>query len=234
MKSAYSRLIFKKVGFGPHRLFWKIIWKLQILPKILFVWRLSHDFLLKNVQISSIKQSFCKGCLKCSDDGDETTFHVLKECTKACAILALRGLNDLITILWNLWNSRNNAIFRGKNEDARAIWKWANVLGDDFRLSSSFPLLDKHHPLPLFHTLIHSSARQQKLITTKTFPNNLCAWKRDFFFKIGTEYTKAISSVVEKHGWQAFCLLLDDVFPQVLKEIYAHLSSPKNELSMCE
>ncbi|MBA0557492.1 hypothetical protein Golob_014560, partial [Gossypium lobatum] len=110
----------------------------RILPKILFVWRLSHDLLLKNVQISSIKQSFGKGCLKCSG-GDETAFHALKECTKACAILALRGINgsllkrvhercidwleeamhlldknvfkDLITILWNLLNSRKNAIF---------------------------------------------------------------------------------------------------------------------------
>ncbi|MBA0739452.1 hypothetical protein Gogos_012723, partial [Gossypium gossypioides] len=114
-----------------------------------------------NVQISSIKQSFRKGCLRCSG-GDETAFHAIQECTKACVILVLRGPNGsllksvhercidwlkdamhlldknvfeaLITILWNLWNSRNNAIFQGKNEDAKAIWKWVKILGDDFRI----------------------------------------------------------------------------------------------------
>ncbi|KAH1082784.1 hypothetical protein J1N35_022545 [Gossypium stocksii] len=41
-------------------------------------------------------------------------------------------------------------------------------------------------------------------------------------------YTKAISSVVEKHGWQLFCLHPDDVLTKVLKEFYAHLTSPDN------
>ncbi|MBA0614718.1 hypothetical protein Godav_014974 [Gossypium davidsonii] len=176
MKSTYSWLIFKKAGFGPHRLFWKIIWKLQILPKILFMWRLSHDFLLKNVQISSIKQSFGKGCLKCSDDGDETAFHALKECTKACAILALRGLNG--------------SLLKRFTKDALIVIIFVSI------------------------------ARQAPSTSTIGQP------------RMG--HTKSISSVVEKHGWQAFCLLPDDVFPQMLKEIYAHLSSPENALSMCE
>ncbi|KAA3479799.1 reverse transcriptase [Gossypium australe] len=33
-KSAYSWLSLKRIGFGPHRLFWRIIWKFKMLPKI--------------------------------------------------------------------------------------------------------------------------------------------------------------------------------------------------------
>ncbi|MBA0586923.1 hypothetical protein Gorai_000064 [Gossypium raimondii] len=86
----------------------------------------------------------------------------LKKCPKALAILALGGLDgqflgndyercidwledamrvldkkafeDLIMILWNGWNGRNNAIFRGKDEDAGVIWERAKMLGDDFRI----------------------------------------------------------------------------------------------------
>ncbi|KAH1056733.1 hypothetical protein J1N35_034798 [Gossypium stocksii] len=41
-------------------------------------------------------------------------------------------------------------------------------------------------------------------------------------------YTKSISSVVEQCGWQIFCLYLDDVFLQAVKEFYAHLTSIEN------
>ncbi|KAK5836119.1 hypothetical protein PVK06_011871 [Gossypium arboreum] len=136
MKSAYLWLILKK--------------------------RLGHDFLLTNVKISSINQSFGRGCLKC-DGGEETALHALKECTKALTILALGGLEgrlldsihercidwleeamrlldkkafeDLSTIIWNIWNIwniHNNAIFWCKNEYARAIWEQTKMLRDDF------------------------------------------------------------------------------------------------------
>ncbi|KAK5803238.1 hypothetical protein PVK06_030881 [Gossypium arboreum] len=41
-------------------------------------------------------------------------------------------------------------------------------------------------------------------------------------------YTEAISSVVEKHGWQLFFLHPDDVITKVVKEFYAHLTSSGN------
>ncbi|MFQ6658991.1 hypothetical protein Gotur_028046 [Gossypium turneri] len=94
--------------------------------------------------------------------GEEMTIHALKEYLKACAVLALSGIDrclldneyercidwleeatrlldkkafkDLISILWNVWNNRNNAIFRGKDEDARIVWDRAKALGDDFRI----------------------------------------------------------------------------------------------------
>ncbi|MBA0780303.1 hypothetical protein Gotri_004421 [Gossypium trilobum] len=37
-------------------------------------------------------------------------------------------------VLWNIWNSRNNALFCEKEEDARLIWERARTLGDDFRI----------------------------------------------------------------------------------------------------
>ncbi|MBA0732276.1 hypothetical protein Gogos_016379 [Gossypium gossypioides] len=87
--------------------------------------------------------------------GEEITIYALKECLKACAILTLGGIDrcllaneyercidwleeatrlldkkafkDRISILWNIWNNRNNAIFRCKDEDARIVWDRAKV-----------------------------------------------------------------------------------------------------------
>lgn len=54
-KSGYSWLILKKVCFSPHRIFWRTIWKLKILPKIhVFVRQMGHDLLPTNVKIASI------------------------------------------------------------------------------------------------------------------------------------------------------------------------------------
>ncbi|MBA0578529.1 hypothetical protein Gorai_020808 [Gossypium raimondii] len=94
--------------------------------------------------------------------GEEMTIHALKECLKACAVLALSGIDrclldneyekcidwleeatrlldkkafkDLISVLWNVCNNRNNAIFHSKDEDARIVWDRAKALGDDFRI----------------------------------------------------------------------------------------------------
>ncbi|MBA0856190.1 hypothetical protein Goshw_024487, partial [Gossypium schwendimanii] len=54
-KSAYSWLILKQVGFGPHRFLWKAFWKLKTLPKIrVFIWQVGHEILLTNAKIASI------------------------------------------------------------------------------------------------------------------------------------------------------------------------------------
>lgn len=34
-----------------------------------------------------------------------------------------KALEDLFVVLWNIWNSRNNFIFRGKEEEARTFWE---------------------------------------------------------------------------------------------------------------
>ncbi|MFQ6634958.1 hypothetical protein Gotur_012113, partial [Gossypium turneri] len=161
-KSAYSWLLLKQVGHGPHRFFWGTIWKLKTLPKIrIFCWRVAHDILPTYQKISSIHQEFKKDCLRCRAC-DETLIHALKDCPTAREILVLGGLNnnllvgdfsqcidwiedlmrvldlktvsDFITTLWNSWNNRNNFIFRGKEDEARVVWERAVTLCHDFRI----------------------------------------------------------------------------------------------------
>lgn len=66
LKFAYSWLLLKQIGFGPHRFYWRIIWKLKTLFKIwVFCWRVDHDILPTYVNISSIWQNFEKKCPGC-------------------------------------------------------------------------------------------------------------------------------------------------------------------------
>ncbi|KAG8488392.1 hypothetical protein CXB51_016552 [Gossypium anomalum] len=101
-----------KVGYGPHRFFWRSIWKLK---------------------------DFNKDCPR-SRASNETLIHAFKDCPTAREILVLGGLNnkllegsfskcidwiedvmrvldnkavsDFVTTLWNSWNNRNNFLFR--------------------------------------------------------------------------------------------------------------------------
>lgn len=41
-------------------------------------------------------------------------------------------------VLWNIWNSRNNFLFKGKEEDARIIWERVRAFLEDFRLHNFF------------------------------------------------------------------------------------------------
>ncbi|MBA0804899.1 hypothetical protein Gohar_004454, partial [Gossypium harknessii] len=43
-----------------------------------------------------------------------------------------KAVSDFITVLWNIWNSRNNCIFRGVEDDARVTWERAATLSRDF------------------------------------------------------------------------------------------------------
>ncbi|KAG8501248.1 hypothetical protein CXB51_003408 [Gossypium anomalum] len=45
-----------------------------------------------------------------------------------------RAMADLMTLLWNCWNNRNNYIFRGKEEEAKLIWERASNLNKEFRI----------------------------------------------------------------------------------------------------
>ncbi|MBA0675133.1 hypothetical protein Goari_016693 [Gossypium aridum] len=95
-------------------------------------------------------------------------FVSIKECPTTRAVLAYSGLNnklldgnssrciiwiedvarvldkkvvsDFITVLWNVWNSRNNFIFQGIDEEAKVIWERVASLSQDFQI---FNLLEK-------------------------------------------------------------------------------------------
>ncbi|MBA0673291.1 hypothetical protein Goklo_029000 [Gossypium klotzschianum] len=148
-KSAYSWLLLKDMGYGPHRFLWKALWKLDTLPKIrVFTWRVGHEILPMNSKTASIRQGFEKGCPRCGAK-TETVLHALKDCPNSRAVLSIgrwsrsfisknydhcadwledmmrvldkRAMADLLTTLWNCWNNRNNFIFRGKEEEAKQI-----------------------------------------------------------------------------------------------------------------
>ncbi|KAG8498965.1 hypothetical protein CXB51_005380 [Gossypium anomalum] len=169
-KSAYSWLLLKEMGYGPHRYFWKALWKLDTLPKIrVFTWRVGHEILSINEKIASIRPGFNKGCLRCGAE-IETLPHALRDCPTSKAVLSIggwsrsfisktydhcidwledlmrvldkRAMADLMTILWNCWNNRNNFIFRGKEEDAQLIWERACNLSKELRICNML-----HEPL---------------------------------------------------------------------------------------
>ncbi|KAL1102266.1 hypothetical protein V6Z11_D05G351800 [Gossypium hirsutum] len=139
-KSAYSWLTLKHVGFGPHRLFWRLAWKLQILTKIrIFCWRLGHGILPMYEKISSIRREFNSMCPRCGS-AKETLIHALKDCPRAKAVLIedvarsldKKALSNFIAVLWNIWNSRNNKVFIDTEEEAKVTWDRAAALSKDF------------------------------------------------------------------------------------------------------
>ncbi|XP_016704723.1 uncharacterized protein [Gossypium hirsutum] len=113
---------------GPHRLFWKMIWKLKIIPKIcIFAWRVGHEILPTNSKIATIQPSLNPACQRC---GTETLIHALKDCPTARETLKCGGFDDRL----NSWNNRNNFTFRGKEEDASTKWTRALTLSNDFKI----------------------------------------------------------------------------------------------------
>ncbi|MBA0608590.1 hypothetical protein Godav_020788, partial [Gossypium davidsonii] len=93
-KSAYSWLLLKQMGFGPHRFLWKAIWKLDTIPKIrVFTWRVGHEILPTNVEIASIGRGFGQECPRCGAEY-ETLIHALKDSPTSRAILSTGGLEN--------------------------------------------------------------------------------------------------------------------------------------------
>ncbi|MBA0727802.1 hypothetical protein Golax_000758 [Gossypium laxum] len=98
-------------------------------------------------------------CPRCGSK-QETLIHALNECPRARVVLIHGGFDnalvegrywrcmdwiedvvrsldkkallDFVTVLWNIWNSRNNKVFRNTEEDAKIIWDRAAMLNRDF------------------------------------------------------------------------------------------------------
>ncbi|MBA0615560.1 hypothetical protein Godav_015683, partial [Gossypium davidsonii] len=137
---------------------------------VIFLRRLFEETQLEE----AISTSVDRGCLRCGAR-DEMTIHALKDCLKVRAILSLGGIDgrlldfdyercidwmeaamgfvdrkafeDFVTTFWNIWNSRNNALFWGKDEDAIVIWDQAKTLTSDFRIHNLThePMIPKTH-----------------------------------------------------------------------------------------
>ncbi|MBA0637149.1 hypothetical protein Godav_021849 [Gossypium davidsonii] len=54
-------------------------------------------------------------------------------------ILDKKAFEYFISTLWNIWNSRNNAICRGKEEDANVILEHAHKLNNNLRIHNVSP-----------------------------------------------------------------------------------------------
>ncbi|KAK5839906.1 hypothetical protein PVK06_008760 [Gossypium arboreum] len=91
LKSAYSWLLLKEIGYGSHRIFWKAVWKLDTLPKIrVFTWCVGHEILITNEKFASIRHGFDKGCPRCGAE-IETLLDALRDCPTSRAVLSLGG-----------------------------------------------------------------------------------------------------------------------------------------------
>ncbi|XP_012435428.1 uncharacterized protein LOC105762054 [Gossypium raimondii] len=111
-----------------------------MLPKIrIFYWRIGHDILPTYEKISTIRRDFNSDCPRCRRD-KETLIHALKDCPRARMVLMHGGLNsnlldgslDFVTVLWNIWNNKNNRVFRNLEEEAKVTWDRAAALSHDF------------------------------------------------------------------------------------------------------
>ncbi|MBA0596557.1 hypothetical protein Gorai_013373 [Gossypium raimondii] len=121
-KMAYSWLLLQQVGFGPHRAYWRVIWKLKMLPKIrVFAWRVGHEISSTNIKIASICHGFQKACPRCGAC-DETLICAFKDCPNAKSVLTIFALDNRLLVK------------KGKEDDARVVWERANSLSNDFRI----------------------------------------------------------------------------------------------------
>lgn len=149
-KSGYSWLSLHKIGYNPHRNFWRILWKLKLPPKVrIFLWRVSHNLLPTNAKIAAINPAFNSLCPKCGVDV-ETLMHALRDCGKTRDVLTHGGVDGRILssewntgidwlesvirfldkpafkcfnlVLWNIWNDRNNMLFKGHMDEPKIVW----------------------------------------------------------------------------------------------------------------
>ncbi|MBA0558212.1 hypothetical protein Golob_015240 [Gossypium lobatum] len=65
----------------------------------------------------------------------------------AMGLVDKKAFEDFVTTFWNIWNSRNNALFWVKDEDAIVIWDRAKTLTSEFRIHNLThePMIPKTH-----------------------------------------------------------------------------------------
>lgn len=165
-KSSYSWLVLKKIGCGLHKIFWRAMWKLKLPSKVLIVLsRVGHDLLPTLSKIDAFSPLTSLICPKCGE-ADETLIHALRDYPKARDVLVHGGINGRILsprwlngidwlestmrlldkpafecfmmVLWNLWNTRNNLVFKGKKDEPRVVWDRAAQFFQDFQIHNLY------------------------------------------------------------------------------------------------
>ncbi|KAH1038582.1 hypothetical protein J1N35_040325 [Gossypium stocksii] len=79
----------------------------------------------------------------------------------AARVLDKKALSDFVTVLWNIWNSRNNKVFRNEEEEARVTWERAAVLSHEFRIFNLLetPMLPKPTVVKVWKKPGHGSVK---------------------------------------------------------------------------
>lgn len=96
IKSGYFWLILKNIGYGPHRFFWRLIWKMKVPPKIrVFAWKLGHDLLPTNLKIAAVNLNFNSSCPRCGLS-EESLVHALRDCSFAKEVLRMGGVDNRV------------------------------------------------------------------------------------------------------------------------------------------
>ncbi|MBA0660345.1 hypothetical protein Goklo_012373 [Gossypium klotzschianum] len=155
-------------GWGPIVSFGRWCGSCECCPRLeYFWWGIGHDILPTYEKISTIRRDFNSDCPRCGRD-KKTLIHALKDYPRAQAVLVHAGLNsnpldgnhyrgvdwieevarsqevkalsDFVTVLWNIWNSRNNKVFQNLEEEAKVTWERSAALSHDFRI---FNLLEE-------------------------------------------------------------------------------------------
>lgn len=122
---------------------------------------MGHNLLPTNSKIKSVNPGCSSSCSR-SNGNEETLIHALRDCIKSREVLMNEGFDNrllsdewhtgidwlegvmkfldskvfecLTMVLWNIWNSRNNNVFKGVVEDSRRVWDSALTFCNDFRI----------------------------------------------------------------------------------------------------
>ncbi|MBA0585915.1 hypothetical protein Gorai_016676 [Gossypium raimondii] len=126
-------LLIEDENHNDRMFFWKAIWKLDTLSKILvFTWCMGNEIFPTNVKIASIHRGFSQACPSSIISKEyDRCIDWLEDMLR---VLDKRAMADLITILWNCWNKINNYLFREKEEEAKVISDMASRLSKEFRI----------------------------------------------------------------------------------------------------
>lgn len=126
------------------------MWKLKLPPKVrIFLWRVSHNLLPTSSKIAALNPLTSSLCPKCGE-ADETLTYALCDCPKARNVLVHGGIDGrilssgwttgvdwiesmmrlldkpafecFVMVFWNIWNARNNMVFKGSMDEPRVVW----------------------------------------------------------------------------------------------------------------
>ncbi|KAE8667347.1 hypothetical protein F3Y22_tig00112411pilonHSYRG00033 [Hibiscus syriacus] len=149
---------------------WNRIARARVLPKIrIFGWRICHDAIPVGAKLvqASIGNGVCPLCLL----ELETVLHAIKDCPKVRSVLEISGLSQgivewigssplswltfahsklvnegfdlFLTLLWNIWNRRNDLVHNGELQSDWNVVVCSSNLVEEFRKVKKVDVIDR-------------------------------------------------------------------------------------------